>query len=293
LWGNSGKILRKVRNPVSLAEALADGPVRYPAIRDTAAGLPRDGTWLRKPLNSGGGRQIVPWDAACQAAPDVAGWHFQQKVQGTSCSATYVAAGGRAALLGATEQLVGADWTAARGFHYSGSLGPLSLTESQHVAFVDLGHRLAGTFGLVGLFGVDLAISSSAMWLIEVNPRFPASLEVLERAYDFSAVAFHVAACREGSLPDGRSWTAKAARSCGKAILFARRKTVITPAMAAQLAAASVAGDWPAVADIPAAGTILRAHWPIVTLRAESDEVSLLLPSLQQAARHWQGLLNV
>ena len=73
---------------------------------------------------------------------------------------------------------------------------------------------LAAEFDLVGLFGVDFIDDGEQLWPIEINPRYTASVEILERACRFSAVAWHVAACREqiisaGELSPGHAWHAK------------------------------------------------------------------------------------
>ena len=46
---------------------------------------------------------------------------------------------------------------------------------------MQLGQRLVGDFELEGVFGVDLRWDGDSWWLLEVNPRYPAGAEVLER----------------------------------------------------------------------------------------------------------------
>ena len=45
-----------------------------------------------------------------------------------------------------------------------------------------LGTVLAQAFRLVGLFGVDGVLDAERFWPVEVNPRYTASVEVLEGA---------------------------------------------------------------------------------------------------------------
>ena len=64
-----------------------------------------------------------------------------------------------------------------------------------------MGKLLAGHYSLVGLFGIDLVIQQQRPWFIELNPRYPASAEILERATGQSLVRLHVDACR-GRSPE-------------------------------------------------------------------------------------------
>jgi predicted ATP-grasp superfamily ATP-dependent carboligase len=203
LLGNGGQALRRVRDPWKLAAALARGGFAMPEMRRSAAGLPRDGTWLRKAVRSAGGVQTSAWDAGNDAPASARGWYFQRRVEGLACSAVYVMAGGRAALLGATRQLVGESWTGASGFRYCGSIGPLPLDERLHTSLARLGDCLAGEFKLRGLVGVDFLLSGQTVWPIEVNPRYTASVEVLERSLGIAAISWHVDACRDGVLSVG------------------------------------------------------------------------------------------
>jgi predicted ATP-grasp superfamily ATP-dependent carboligase len=200
LLGNGGKALRTVRDPWKLAAGLARGGFAMPEMRRSAAGLPRDGTWLRKAIRSAGGIQTSTWDAGNDAAASVRGWYFQRRVEGLACSAVYVMAGGRAALVGATRQLVGETWTGASGFRYCGSNGPLPLDIRLHATLGRLGDCLAGEFELRGLVGVDFLLSGQTVWPVEVNPRYTASVEVLERSLGIAAIGWHVEACRTGMV---------------------------------------------------------------------------------------------
>jgi predicted ATP-grasp superfamily ATP-dependent carboligase len=207
---------------------------------------------------------------------------YQARIDGQPCSAVYVADAGRAVLLGATRQLLATIGTGAAPFCYAGSVGPLRLEPVLERQLQAIGGELARRFSLVGLFGVDLMLANDQLWVIEVNPRFPASVEVLERAGGFEAVAIHVEACRTGRLPPPPTMSGT---WCGKAILTARADLVV-PADFSRLALPADVKTWPEVADVPAAGTRIRAGGPIVTVLAEAgDEPSLVLALRRQAAQ--------
>ena len=276
LWGNPGDVLRCVRVPWNLSDALHHSGLLFPDTRDSPEGLPLDGTWLSKtyrgasgsgvreltappPVREGLGEDADPYEVV-----------YQRRIAGTPCSAVFIGAGGEAALLGVTRQLVGAPWLGAHGFQYSGSIGPLSLDERTLQTVAKIGNAIADRFELLGLFGVDLILDGDRVWTLEVNPRYAASIEVIERATGVHAIAAHVAACVETRLPDK---TQILDRTHGKAVLYARRDVVISPEFAAWSLEQALAGPWPAVADVSVAGTTIEAGRPVLTLFAEGADI--------------------
>jgi predicted ATP-grasp superfamily ATP-dependent carboligase len=148
----------------------------------------------------------------------------------------------------------------SRDFRYCGSLMGPGLFSAEEVLYrraLALAVAVAHRFGLVGLNGVDFIARSGIPWPIEVNPRFSASMELLERAADLSLFALHADACA-GRLP-GRA-TPRLSRVYGKAIVFARRD--VTPRATRRWLAD------PALADIPLPGKRIARGRPICTVFA-------------------------
>ena len=84
---------------------------------------------------------------------------------------------------------------------------------------------LARASDLHGLFGIDFVLDRDRVWLTEVNPRYTASVEVLELARRQSLLAAVV----EGglrqpihSLAEGGTLTIVPVEFVAKAILYAR-----------------------------------------------------------------------
>jgi predicted ATP-grasp superfamily ATP-dependent carboligase len=132
---------------------------------------------------------------------------------------------------------------------------------------LETAERLAVTitkeFGVRGLNGIDFIASDGGPRPIEVNPRYSASMELLERAYGLSIFSVHEQACR-GFLPAARVGLE---RVCGKAIVFARKNLVM--------------GDtYPwlddrTLADIPHPGEKIRRGSPICTVYGSGDDTDL------------------
>src|SRR5262249_31591342 len=146
--------------------------------------------WLLKPLRGAGGVGIHFFTGE-ESARVRARSYLQEYVEGEARAALYVALEKETRLLGVTRQLVGEGWLHAASFHYCGSIGPLSLDAAERAALQRLGEVLAGRCGLRGLFGVDGVWREGAFWPVEVNPRYTASVEVLEYATGLRALAWH------------------------------------------------------------------------------------------------------
>ncbi len=122
LLGNRGECLRRVRDPAALFRALDRRGLPVPPAAQTPNALPTDGSWLIKPRRSAGGQGVAAWHGEGPAGPQ---FYFQRRVAGLAGGAVYLAAAGRAVLVGATQQLLGTGAAAGDDFRYSGSIGPM------------------------------------------------------------------------------------------------------------------------------------------------------------------------
>jgi predicted ATP-grasp superfamily ATP-dependent carboligase len=243
-----------------------------------------------KPLAGAGGRG-VGWlqDAgACASRRKV---YLQEFVEGEPCAAVYVGHDRGATLLGVTRQLIGEPWLNALPFHYCGSVGPLSLDAETRAAFDRLGRVLVEGFALRGVFGVDCILHDGVPYPVEINPRYTASVEVLEYATGVSALALHRDACTGRCDPTPLPG---AARLVGKAILFARQPVVMPVAgpWSQDLRSGRSVHELPAFADIPDAGTRTESGHPILTFFTRGDSLAACREQLQQTARdldRWLG----
>ena len=150
------------------------------------------------------------------------------------CSSDLAADGRRAVPLGLSRILAGETAFGADGFRYCGSiLG--SAGDPQFAADDRLLERatllaeiVTRAFGLVGVNGVDFVARRGFPYAIEVNPRYTAAMELVERAYGISLFDVHARACRQ-ALPafDVAAARRRAPEAIGKAIVYARRTSVL------------------------------------------------------------------
>lgn len=184
-----------------------------------------------------------------------------------------MASAGRAVFLGATRQLLGGSSPTADDFRYAGSVGPLPLPPALHEAFQRVGQALTAEFPLSGLFGVDAVVADQIVWPVEVNPRYTASVEILERACRQSFLAWHMAACASRLLPAATVGPAPSERPSdqmvwGKRILYARHDLEIGAEAVQYFLSATAKTLDPPLADIPPAGSRIACRHPILTLFA-------------------------
>jgi predicted ATP-grasp superfamily ATP-dependent carboligase len=137
-----------------------------------------------------------------------------------------------------------------------------------------MGNVIAARFDLVGLFGVDFVRTPGGLFPLEVNPRYTASVEVLERVTQVPLVAWHVAACLRGELPGD---SPLAAGYAGKAIVYARQSCRWIGSLH-ELAPSA----WPELADVPRPGAGFERGQPIATVYATGTRASDVLHELRR-----------
>jgi hypothetical protein len=209
--GNPAPVVRDVRDPERLFEFLGAADLPHPRTlfgrRAPAAPI---GAWLWKGRRSGAGLRVRTARAG-SARPR--GFYAQEFVEGTPGSVAILADGREAALLGASLMLVGEPRLGGSGFMYCGSLaGRLEeiLPEGARAVLERAASLLTGRFALRGLNGIDFVLRDDVPFLIEVNPRYTASMELLEERAAPSYFDLHLEAC-EGRLPSLPAGTAAGA----------------------------------------------------------------------------------
>jgi predicted ATP-grasp superfamily ATP-dependent carboligase len=128
-------------------------------------------------------------------------------------------------------------------------------------------------FGLVGLNGIDFVIAEGEAVVLELNPRYCASMELIERAHGRSLFQIHADSCRGelcapfGEAPPG---------VLGKGVLWARREVV-----AAGTRAWLGRHD---VRDVPFPGERIGRGRPVCTVLVEGRDLADCRRRLLEAA---------
>ena len=286
--GNTAQVLRSVRTWSSLSDTLGRSGFRIPDTIYHGNGRqsgPRQ-QWLRKPIKSGGGHGIAFAQPGRSAGR---GYMLQEYVPGLSCSASFVANQQEAVVIGLTEQLVGSSEFGADGFRYCGNILPLETVQNRDEAanILEQVQRIANLitreFGLAGVNGFDFVLADGQVWLTEVNPRYSASMELIEKAYNLSIFDLHVQAILQNRLPDfdlDHRLHQIGQRSYGKAILYAEKE-----------GRAPDTRDWvqSEIRDVPFPGENLAEGKPICTILAAGESNADCLARLIHRAKAIKG----
>ncbi len=274
LWGNGIGAIEHVRDPFRLFNVLSTAALKPLSVRASDDPPPADGNWLLKPVRTAGGRRIRLWDAEAKKDGLLReDCFFQQLATGRPISAVYIASPTGVVLIGVTRQLIGKTWTSTNPFAYCGTIGPIELDAEMTVIVRTVGEQIAKATGLRGLFGCDFVYDdeTQTMSLVEVNPRYPASVETLEQALEISLLSAHRTACEA---------TEEAAMAefpllpyspvFGKAVWYAETEMVF-PGVERLSETTDI--DPADVADRPAMGTRITAGQPVCTVLASSESV--------------------
>ena len=246
LIGNSAGVIAKVKDPKIFASICSDSGIPSPEISLPEPAI-RDG-WLAKRRGGAGGVHIKPVHEAGEPSGNV---YYQRKVSGTAISACFLADGERAQVLGFSAQ-----WsspTSGQPYRYGGAVRPALLSSGTADKLAAAVQRIVAATSLVGLNSADFLVDGERFWLLEINPRPGATLDIFETK-ETSLFAHHVAACT-GKLAaaSARAGNAKAA-----SIVYAEE----------DIASFSVS-DWPDwAADLPVAGSTIKAGEPVCTVHA-------------------------
>jgi uncharacterized protein len=281
IMGNSPQAVAAVRHWAELFDRLGRAGFRVPETIFATDKRKADShrRWLIKPLSGGGGHGVL-----FQRRSEFPGSRFmlQEYISGNACSASFVANGRDCIVLGIAEQLIGMHLFGSQGFRYCGNILPLPEITNPRMADIlvakvrRLAIFLTRAYGLTGVNGIDFILNGDEVYLTEVNPRYSASMELIEHAYELPIFHLHAQAVLYGSLPEFQLEAVLRNRTFfGKAILFAERNAV-----------APDTKGWldSGARDIPAPGEKLHKGNPICTVLANATTYDQTRAELIQRA---------
>ncbi len=214
---------------------------------------PATAGWLLKDPRSSAGAAVRRWAGGAAQAHE----YWQREVDGTVMSATFVANGADAVVLGLNRLLAAAQGD--RPFVFRGAVGPVAAPPRLQREVDSCVRRLAREFGVRGLASLDFIESGSQPLVLELNARPSATAALYPRVGGASPLQAHLRACREGTLPPA----APGGPLRGTEVVYARRTVTLSAAAAAFLAAQG------SVHDLPVAGARFEPGHPLCTIEAE------------------------
>jgi predicted ATP-grasp superfamily ATP-dependent carboligase len=263
LLGNSAEIVSRLKDPIFFADFCRSNAIPHPEIAQERPTHPS--LWLARQRGGSGGGHIRPCE---EASLSDARTYYQRKAPGRPVSALILADGARCSILGFSEQ-----WSAhqeGRPFRFAGAARPAAIVPGVEQALESVARRICSTIPLVGLNSLDFLVSESGFWLLEVNPRPGATLDLFEAdSGRESLFALHIAACRGEIKP-----TPEQHGACAFEILYADFEIARTPAL-----------NWPAwTRDRQPEGSFVAKGDPFCTIVARGATTSEVRRDLADGA---------
>jgi predicted ATP-grasp superfamily ATP-dependent carboligase len=205
---------------------------------------------VAKRRGGAGGSHVVPGRLR-REAPQV---YFQRFVKGRAISVLFVGNAKSCRVLGFSEQ-----WTAPaprRLWRYGGAVRPASAPDTAAEEMAQAVARLTPAFRIRGLASADFVLDGEQPYLLEINPRPGATLDIFAGAAK-PVLNLHLDAVLDGRLP----WKPPVFEGAAAAAILHAPKALIVPRSM----------TWPAwVADRPKPGERIDKQRPICTLLARA-----------------------
>ena len=248
LLGNDAATVETINDPEAFFATLDRLAIPHPV---TQMKRPAKGAgWLAKRRGGAGGSHVVP-SRLQKNGPSV---YFQEFVEGRAISVLILANTRNFRVIGFSEQ-----WTAPaprKSWRYGGSAQPATLTKTAEAEMVKAVEAATRAFGIKGLASADFVLAGNQPYLLEINPRPGATLDIFAEASK-PLLGLHLNAVLDGKLPrTPPAFDAAAASS----ILYAPR--------AMEMPRDMIWPDW--AADCPKPGELIDKHRPICTVLAHA-----------------------
>ena len=136
----------------------------------------------------------------------------------------------------------------------------------------EMAEDIAAASGCKGIIGIDFLITEDQVFPIEVNPRFVATLDTIERATGLNLVSIHIDACRgilPGEIPVPERFSVRK-------ILFAPSDLTIRDDLSSLI---------PSVGDIPAVSTEFLAGDAMISVYGEGPDESSAYAALDKTIK--------
>ncbi|UCG36204.1 MAG: ATP-grasp domain-containing protein [Candidatus Bathyarchaeota archaeon] len=187
---------------------------------------------------------------------------IQEFISGTNISISFISNTENAEVLSINEQLLGVEQAGqSEPFGYSGTIVPLNVSKRLEDCCEFITKRISSHFGLKGSNGLDLVVSGGdKVKVIEVNPRFQATLECVETLLGINLVQAHIDACLEAILPSHVTEN-ESSVICSRLILCAKQRSQI-PHL----------GNLAEIRDVPFPGTIVEKGEPVCSIVVKAKD---------------------
>ena len=265
LLGASPEALARAKDPRIFARSCEAAGLAHPEIRFSPPDAPAQ--WLLKRRGGSGGLHVAQGTARAPGPGD----YWQRRIEGRAVSLLFVRDGAALTPVAWSEQ-----WTAPCAeapFRYGGASGPIE--PGPPGGLLAALAALTGALGLRGLASADFLDDGERFWLLEINSRPGATLDVFDDDDD-PLLARHIDAVAGRRLGPLKPRAPRAAE-----VVYAEAE------------AQAPKGDWPHwAADRPAPGTLVPAGAPFCTVFASGANAAEAKARVKERSRRVQSGLR-
>ena len=262
--------------------------------------------WLVKAMDGSGGTNIEEYNATIF---DGDRWfsvnpnrYLQQYQPGDSLGVTFLSSAHGSVVVGAALAWPPSPEASSHKYLYRGSYGPVPLTTQQWSTLHRFADEAAMQSELHGLWQADLLLHNGELTLLEINPRWSASMDLLDVALDLRLVDWHrdsvqskmtlenFAAIRT-QVNERRSEAQQ--NLLGKRIVYTREPFVVSKEQTDRWwshrwqGSGTTESKWDeygcSYADIPNSETVLDVGSPVLTCMAAASSPQRLFERLANA----------
>jgi methenyltetrahydromethanopterin cyclohydrolase len=258
MLGNDSDVFARQLDKQAFFSTLDTLNVPYPEVVFSAPDC-ADG-WLIKPMQGQGGVGIKRYygDAADKPV------YWQKFQAGTPHSVLFLADGQQVQVIGFNRQ-----WSVrlseTEEFVFSGVINSTDLPDVHKARITDWLKQLVPVFGLKGLNSLDFIQADNCSYVLEINPRPSASMQL----YDQDLLIRHIQACEGAQFIESNS-AMYCAEWTGYQIVYAEHDLTIPDQF-----------EWPPWSmDLPKPGNICRRGQPLCSIIAHQNNLKSVVEQL-------------
>lgn len=284
ILGNSPETFIALQDKRDFFQRLQKLNINHPEVCFT---IPKESeNWLIKPQHSQGGLAIQ-YLSKRQNNKAKTTSYYQRYIKGEPLSVLFLANGKQAQVIGFNRQLT--TTLENQPFVFAGIVNHAELSTQQQQTLTVWVNKLTTAYGLRGLNSLDFILSDDICYVLEINPRPPASMQL----YNADLLTAHINACcgqlmTANPLKDWQSLNNaniqfKTKRYKAYQILYAQKTTLIPEQI-----------QWPnGCVDIPSVGAIINKEQPICSIIASGKNLVELLDNLQLKKSFLSTFINL
>lgn len=290
--------LAELRNPDAWSRWARESGLLWPdthgALSSAVAVSPSE-RWLRKSRASAGGLGVSSW----RGEPLESFEYLQRQIDGEVLGVTFLSRPHETMVVGCMKSWLEDSVWGPSQFLYRGSVGPIPLQSDEWQRLFVFAQRIQKATGLLGVWQADFVRNHDGWWLLEINPRWSSSMELVEVAYDLSLIDHHARAvlspplsgayCEDWTPIGLNRWSEETGTCIGKAVRYASSDLTPTQSMLDRWWERRWDGSLISLmsgnrlADIPGETSIIPAGYPICTEYAAAISLDQVSRRLQQS----------